>query len=342
MDFDRVGYAKGGRDDQRRELHPTGSSSRRVDRTTQADPRSTRPRTAGRAGGAVGDVSTAEGVDNRVPRPSRSCPSRELSRPSAARLLGDIARPVRERGWAGCSSPGQGGPWVADTVVDVAPHIPVRDLDTLRRHYPGLDGDALADRLVRNAARTSAGIGAVGGGVAAVEWAAPPTLLTTPVLLAAETVAVVAVEIKLIGELQELYGQPVPGGRPAGGQAAAGVGRPARRQPARCPAAASPRCSVRPPARNCGTAWSPVRPQPDHAGPDAHRGGGRRLPQPAGHKGLGRSTHPRSAAAQRPALPSGPALPPAISRPALPPGFRPRTLALTPAASRRASARRTG
>jgi hypothetical protein len=31
------------------------------------------------------------------------------------------------------------------------------------------------------------------------------------VLLAAETVAVVAVELKLIGELQELYGQPVPG-----------------------------------------------------------------------------------------------------------------------------------
>jgi uncharacterized protein (DUF697 family) len=30
-------------------------------------------------------------------------------------------------------------------------------------------------------------------------------------VLAAETVAVVAIEIKLIGELQELYGQPVPG-----------------------------------------------------------------------------------------------------------------------------------
>jgi len=96
--------------------------------------------------------------------------------------------------------------------VDVAPRIPIRDLATLRKHFPGLDDQEIATRLVRNAARTNAGIGAVGGGVSAIEWAAPPTLLTQPVLLAAETVAVVAVEIKLIGELQELYGQPVPGG----------------------------------------------------------------------------------------------------------------------------------
>jgi hypothetical protein len=47
--------------------------------------------------------------------------------------------------------------------------------------------------------------------VAAVEWVATPSLLTAPVLLAAETVAVVTIEIKLIGELHELYGQPVAG-----------------------------------------------------------------------------------------------------------------------------------
>ena len=64
--------------------------------------------------------------------------------------------------------------WMADTVADVAPHMPVRDLDTLRRHFPGLDDEELADRLVRNAARATAGVGAAGGGVAAVEWAVPP------------------------------------------------------------------------------------------------------------------------------------------------------------------------
>jgi hypothetical protein len=100
---------------------------------------------------------------------------------------------------------------MADVVGDIAPHVPVRDLDTLRRHLGGLDGDDLADRLVRNAARATAGIGAAGGGVASIEWAVPPTLLSAPVLLAAETVAVVAIELKLVGELHEVYGQPVSG-----------------------------------------------------------------------------------------------------------------------------------
>ncbi|MBA3488550.1 MAG: hypothetical protein H0T78_03240 [Longispora sp.] len=44
-----------------------------------------------------------------------------------------------------------------------------------------------------------------------VQWSAPPTLLTAPVLLATETMAVIAVELKLVGELHEVYGQPIPG-----------------------------------------------------------------------------------------------------------------------------------
>jgi hypothetical protein len=101
--------------------------------------------------------------------------------------------------------------WMADAIGDITPHIPIRDLETLRRHFDGLDGEQLAERLVRNASRVTAGIGAAGGGVAAVEWVATPTLLSAPVLLAAETVAVVAVEIKLIGELHAVYRQPIPG-----------------------------------------------------------------------------------------------------------------------------------
>jgi uncharacterized protein (DUF697 family) len=100
---------------------------------------------------------------------------------------------------------------MADVVGDIAPHVPVRDLDTLHRHFPGLDDEDLAERLTRNAARATAGIGAAGGGAAALEWAITPTLLSAPVLLAAETVAVVAIELKLIGELHEVYGQPVAG-----------------------------------------------------------------------------------------------------------------------------------
>jgi hypothetical protein len=136
----------------------------------------------------------------------------DLAPTERRRALRELAVALRKRGFGDVFRPRMAMAWIADTVVEVAPRIPLRDLTTLRAHFPDLSDGQIADRLVRNAARTTAGIGAVGGGVAALEWAAPPTLLTAPALLAAETVAVVAVEIKLIGELQELYGRPVPGG----------------------------------------------------------------------------------------------------------------------------------
>jgi hypothetical protein len=127
------------------------------------------------------------------------------------RLLARLVTEARSRGITDLFKPKSAIRWMVDAVSDVAPHIPIRDRETLRRHFPDLDDDALADRLIRNAARATAGVGAAGGGVASVEWAVTPTLLTAPVLLAAETVAVVAVELKLIGELHEVFGAPVPG-----------------------------------------------------------------------------------------------------------------------------------
>ncbi|GIG60276.1 hypothetical protein Lfu02_46480 [Longispora fulva] len=122
------------------------------------------------------------------------------------RLAGQTAKT-----WKTVWRPKEAVSWLTSTATDIAPYITVRDLATLRRHHPDLTGDALAERLIRNAARTTAGIGMAGGGIATVEWAAPPTLLTAPVLLTAETLAVVAVELKLIGELHEVYNQPIPG-----------------------------------------------------------------------------------------------------------------------------------
>ncbi|SDT78059.1 hypothetical protein [Actinoplanes derwentensis] len=127
------------------------------------------------------------------------------------RLLGRLAGQVRGSGVGRLFKPRSAVRWIADQVAEVAPHIPVRDRETLRRHFPGMDDRELAERLIRNAARATAGVGAAGGGIAAVEWIAAPTLLSAPVLLATETVAVVAIEIKLIGELHELYGYPVDG-----------------------------------------------------------------------------------------------------------------------------------
>ena len=127
------------------------------------------------------------------------------------KAIGKIAAGLRHRGFKDVFKPKAAMEWISETVVDIAPRIPLRDLPTLYAQHPGMNANQIADRLVRNAGRSTAAVGAVGGGVSALEWALPPTLLSAPVLLAAETVAVVAIEIKLIGELQELYGQPVPG-----------------------------------------------------------------------------------------------------------------------------------
>jgi len=110
-----------------------------------------------------------------------------------------------------------GGRWLADLLVELAPHLPARDLATLREHHEGRSGDELAAALIQSASRASAAVGAAGGILAAVEFAAPPALLSTPVQLAAETLAVVAIEVKLIAELHEAYGVAVPG---TGGQRA--------------------------------------------------------------------------------------------------------------------------
>lgn len=135
----------------------------------------------------------------------------DLDRQGRARLLGRMLGGLRQRGVKQLFAPRKALNWITDSVADLAPHVPVRGIATLRAHFPGLDAEALAERLVRNAARASAGVGAVGGGIGSVQWVAPPTLLTTPVLLATETVAVVAIELKLIGELHEVYGHPILG-----------------------------------------------------------------------------------------------------------------------------------
>jgi hypothetical protein len=158
----------------------------------------------------VDDTVHADTVD--LSRAVAALTDEQLDRGTRSKLLGRVVRQeIRERGVKDLLRPRTAVRWVVDAVTEAAPHIPVRDLATLRAHYDGLDGEDLAERLVRNAARVTAGIGAASGGVAAVEWVATPTLLSAPALLAAETVAVVAVEIKLIAELHEVYRQSLPG-----------------------------------------------------------------------------------------------------------------------------------
>ncbi|MET9255236.1 hypothetical protein ACGFZL_27615 [Streptomyces sp. NPDC048182] len=95
---------------------------------------------------------------------------------------------------------------LADRVIDLAPRVPVRDLATLRRQFPGLGPEEIADRLVAGAAMGTATVGA-GIGAAAM-LPVPPAM---PTELAAEITGVAAIELKLIAELHEVYGRRPPG-----------------------------------------------------------------------------------------------------------------------------------
>ncbi|GHF60710.1 hypothetical protein GCM10018790_43420 [Kitasatospora xanthocidica] len=118
----------------------------------------------------------------------------------AARLLGN-------GGKAAARGAAYGGKALTEQLVRAAPRIPVRDLATLRAQHPGAASpEQLADLLVTGAVRAS---GALGAGVgAAAMMPVPPAM---PAEIAAETLAVAAVEIKLIAELHEVYGVPAQG-----------------------------------------------------------------------------------------------------------------------------------
>jgi hypothetical protein len=127
------------------------------------------------------------------------------------RLLGQLGRGLAgsARG-AGLRAVG-GGRWLAEELAQAAPKIPVRDAATLRAHHAGRSDEEIARALVKHAAIATAGVGAAAGALAGAEYLAPPTLLAAPAQLAAETLAVAAIEIKLVAELHELAGQPARG-----------------------------------------------------------------------------------------------------------------------------------
>ena len=134
-----------------------------------------------------------------------------VGRADQARLMVRLSQLVGERARTAGAKALTSGRLLADLLVDAAPHIPVRDLDALVEHHHGLTGEALADALVRNAVRATTSIGAAGGVVGAAHWAAMPLLITMPLEVVVETLAVAAVEVKLVGELHAVYAVPVLG-----------------------------------------------------------------------------------------------------------------------------------
>jgi len=138
-------------------------------------------------------------------------PSRPADRREQGRVLGSLtAALVSSARGAGRASV-LGGRWLTDLLIDTAPRVPLRDLSTLRLQHPGLTDEELAEAPLAAAAKGTGAVGAAGGALAAVEFTAPPTLLTAPVQIAAETLLVAVIEMKLIAELHEVYGAGVAG-----------------------------------------------------------------------------------------------------------------------------------
>ncbi|MDX6205716.1 MAG: hypothetical protein QOF39_1773 [Frankiales bacterium] len=133
-----------------------------------------------------------------------------VSRTARVRQIGQLTAALAHSARTAGVRAVTGGRWLTDLVEQIAPHVTLRDLPTLEKAY-GCRGDALAEAVVKSASHSTAAIGAAAGALAAAELAAPPALLGAPVQLAAETLTVVAIELRMLGELHEVYGLPLVG-----------------------------------------------------------------------------------------------------------------------------------
>ncbi|MFC9409109.1 hypothetical protein ACFRAA_31135 [[Kitasatospora] papulosa] len=170
----------------------------------------------GGAGPAKGESPTAE-HRTALPASPGSTPDDERGLTASLEAVRAVDVPPGQEGHSGASGRFQGlrrgvarsrqgavaavGA-VADRIIDIAPRVPVRDLATLRRQFPGLGPEELADKLVAGACNATATVGA-GIGAAAM-MPVPPAMLAE---LAAEITGVATVELKLVAELHEVYGQ---------------------------------------------------------------------------------------------------------------------------------------
>lgn len=125
--------------------------------------------------------------------------------------LGRLSRLLVQSGRTAGAAAVASGKWLAELLVEAAPHIPVRNRQLLEMHHDGATGATLADALVTNASRASAAVGAAAGALMGAEELAPPAWLAIPAELVVETLAIAAIEMKMVAELHEALGRPVPG-----------------------------------------------------------------------------------------------------------------------------------
>jgi hypothetical protein len=125
---------------------------------------------------------------------------------SGTRAVRRRAGPVASGTQTARQRAGSGTSWLAAQVVAMAPRLRVRDQAALRTQFPGKSAEEIADALIEGASRATGAAGAAVG-----VWAALPVLPAWPAEIAAETLILVGIEIKLIAELHEVFGTPAPG-----------------------------------------------------------------------------------------------------------------------------------
>jgi hypothetical protein len=149
------------------------------------------------------DGQRPRGIRGRI----RARAQRRAARATGVRRIGAAVGGAAKRGahvtGRGVSA---GSRWLSSQVLAMAPRLPVRDLETLRKQFPAKSPDELAQTLIEGASRASAAVG-----VAVGAWAVLPFVPAAGVEITTETLAVVGIEIKLVAELHEVYGLAVPG-----------------------------------------------------------------------------------------------------------------------------------
>jgi hypothetical protein len=142
------------------------------------------------------DLSEAQRPQDRRKRVA------ELARKAATSSVSVAGRSTR----AARRAAGSGTGWLADQVVAMAPRLKVRDQAALQAQFPGQSPEDIADALIEGASKAAA----AAGGAAGV-WAILPVVTAFPVEVAAETLVVVGIEVKLVAELHEAFGMPAEG-----------------------------------------------------------------------------------------------------------------------------------
>jgi hypothetical protein len=164
-------------------------------------------RQTGGAGAASGTPGGEGTIAERVALLTNEAGERGDPQERRRRLAAGLAAAARAGGQGTGRGAQVGWNWLAAQVMAMAPRLRARDQATLRAQYPGLGTEDLATALIDEAALASA---AVGGAVGA---SAMLHVLLFPAEVAAEMLAAIGIEIKLVAELHEVYGRPAPGSR---------------------------------------------------------------------------------------------------------------------------------